>query len=312
MDEDARIESLNTALTEWFSRHRNMRCFLAVDPSQRDLTGDDNREPFASLPRADVVIDHDAFPEAHRPYLLELDLSTPTGADALTQSVRVAFEDRRPESMAQGLGQRVGGWLASHASLEEIAAHWSRLLLQRDVSERACVLRFYDSRALALLWTVLSQTQRQIMLGPVRAWHVLDASARPSVHSTSPDSRADFILSAAQWHEIHRHGLVNRALALHARTCNRQPEPGEVEAAVAAAARTERYGLIDQEDRVAFIGHALAWHPQFDLHPKVSQLLGRRAADNFYTAEIGQLSADEIDEIRQGSWYVRQDVSVLR
>jgi hypothetical protein len=214
--------------------------------------------------------------------------------------------------MAEGLGQRVGGWLASHASLGEIAAHWSRLVLQRDASERACVLRFYDSRALALLWTVLSQMQRQIMLGPVRAWHVLDASARPSVHLASPDSRANFMLSAAQWHEIHRHGLVNRALALHARACNRQPEPGEVETAVAAAARTERYGLIDQEDRVAFIGHALTWHPQFDLHPKVLQLLGRRAADDFYTAEIGQLSADEIEEIRRGSWYVCQGASVPR
>jgi hypothetical protein len=212
--------------------------------------------------------------------------------------------------MAQGLGQRVGGWLASHVSLEGIAAHWSRLVLQRDASERACVLRFYDSRALALLWTVLSQVQQQTMLGPVRAWHVLDASARPSVHLTSPDSRADFILSAAQWLEIHRHGAVNRALALHARACSRQPEPGEIEAAVAAAARTERYGFIDQEDRVAFIGHALAWHPQFDLHPKVSQLLGRRAVDDFYTAEIGQLSADEIDEIRRGSWYVRHGASV--
>lgn len=313
MDEDARIESLNVVLTEWFSRHRDMRCFLAVDPSQRHLTRDDDREPFASLPRADVVIDHDTFPEAHRPYLLELDLSTPAGVDALAQSVRVAFDDRRPESMAEGLGQRVGGWLASHASLEEVAAHWSRLVLQRDVSGRACVLRFYDSRALALLWTVLSQAQQQIMLGPVRAWHLLDASAKPSVHLASPDARADnLMLSPAQWHEIHRHGLVNRALALHAQASGRQPEPDEIETAVAAAARAERYGLTDRDDRVAFVSHALAWHPEFDSHPKVLQLLGRRATDDFYTAEIGRLSPDEIDEIRQGSWHQRSDASVSR
>jgi hypothetical protein len=314
MDEDARIESLNVALTEWFSRHRDMRCFLAVDPSQRDLTSDDvdDREPFGSLPRAHVVIDHDAFPDAHRPYLLELDLSNPAGVDALAQSVRAAFEDRRPESMAEGLGQRVGGWLASHASLDEVAAHWSRLVLQRDDSGLACVLRCYDSRALALLWTVLSQAQQQVMLGPVKAWHVLDAGARPSVHLGSQGSRANFMLSAPQWQEIHRHGLVNRALALHAQACGRQPEPGEIEAAVAAAARAEQYGFIDRDDRLVFIGHALAWHPQFDSHPKVSQLLGRRAADDFYTGEIGQLSADEIDEIRQGSWYERLGPSASR
>jgi hypothetical protein len=305
MNEDARIESLKVALTGWFSQHRDMRCFLAVDPSQRDLTRDDidDRAPFAILPRADIAIAHDAFPESHRPYLLELDLSTRTGVDALAQSVHIAFEDRCPASMAEGLGQRIGGWLASSASLNEVAGHWSRLVLQHDDSGRACVLRFYDSRALALLWAVLSQAQQQAMLGPVRAWHVLDMHARPSIHLASPESRANFMLSPAQWHDIHRHGLVNRALALHAQTRDRQPEPDEIEAAVAAAARTERYGLTEPGDCVAFIGHALAWHPQFDLHPKVLQLLSHRVVGDFYTAEIGQLSADEIDEIRQGSWY---------
>ena len=311
IDEDAQIKSLHLALIEWFSRHRGARCFLAAAPSQSDLTNEDveAKASFTRLPRVDVLIDHDAFPEAHRPYLLELDLSTQGGVDALEQSVRVAFEDRRPESMAEGLGQRIGGWLASYGSLDEVVAHWSRLVLQRDGSGRPCVLRFYDSRALALLWTVLSPAQQQAMLGPVKAWHVLDASAKPSVHLSPSDARADFMLSAAQWQEIHRHGLVNRALALHARACGRQPEPGEIEVAVAAAARADRYGLVDRDDWVAFVGHALAWHPQFDLHPKVSKLLDRRAADDFYTAEIGQLSADEINEIRQGSWYERQGAS---
>ncbi|WP_229467512.1 DUF4123 domain-containing protein [Massilia sp. Mn16-1_5] len=314
MDEDAQIKSFNATLTGWFSRHKDMRCFLAVDPSQRDLTSDDvdAKAPFANLARADVLIHHDAFPEAHRPYLLELDLSTPEGIEALALSVRVAFEDRRPESMAEGLGQRVGGWLASSASLDEVAAHWSRLVLQRDDSGRACVLRFYDSRALALLWTVLSPAQQQAMLGPVRAWHVLDAGGRPSVHLASSDARTDFMLSAAQWQEIQRHGFINRALALHAQACGRQPEPNEIEVAVAAAARAERHGLIDRNDRLVFIGHALAWHPQFDSHPRVLQLLGRRARDDFYTCEIEQLSANEIDEIRQGSWHQRLGASASR
>lgn len=306
-DEDARIESLHIALIEWFRQHQEMHCFLAVDPSQRDLTSDDADDsgPFVSLSRADVIIDHDAFPEAHRPYLLKLDLSTPAGVEALAQSVRVAFEDRRPASMAEGLGQRVGGWLASPASLNEIAAHWSRLALQRDERGRACVLRFYDSRALALLWTVLSHTQQQAMLGPVRAWHVLDASARPGIRLASLDSRESFTLSAAQWHVIHQHGLINRTLALHAQVCGRQPEPSEIEVAVAAAVRTDAYGLFDRDDQVAFVGHALAWHPQFDLHPTVSQLLAHRAMEDFYTSEVGQLSNDEIEEIRQGCWYER-------
>ena len=260
MDDDAQIKSFNATLTEWFSRHKDMRCFLAVDPSQRDLTSDDidAKVPFANLARADVLIHHDAFPKSHRPYLLELDLSAPEGVEALEQSVRVAFEDRRPESMVEGLGQRVGGWLASSASLDELTAHWSRFVLQRDDSGRACALRFYDSRALALLWPLLTPTQQRAMLGPVRAWHVLDAGARPSVHLASTDTRTNFMLSATQWQEIQQHGLVNRALALHARACGRQPEPDEIDTAVAAAARAKRYGLSDRDDLVMFIGHALA------------------------------------------------------
>lgn len=312
MDEAARIESLTAALAGWFGRHRDMHCLLAVDPSQRDLIESeaDGGEPFASQRRADVVIEHEAFPDAHRPYLLELDLSTRAGADALAHSVSVAIEDRRPESMAEGLGQRVGGWLASSASIDEVAAHWSRLMLQRDESGRACMLRFFDSRALALLWPVLSPAQQQTVLGPARAWHVLDAGARPSVHLASLEPRASFSLSVEQWREVHRHGLVNRALALHARACARQPESGEIETAVSAAARAEQYGLLDREDWIAFIGHALSWHPQFDLHPKVLQLLARRSAEDFYTGEISQLSAAEIDEIRDGAWYQRLRSSV--
>lgn len=309
LEEDTRIESLRLALMAWFGRHPDMHCFLAVDPSQRDLTsGDsDEMEPFASLPRADFIIDHEAFPEARRPYLLQLDLSTKAGAEALAHSARIAFEDRRPECMAEGLGQRVGGWLASSVALDEVVAHWSRLALQHDDDGRACVLRFYDSRALALLWTVLSQAQQQAVLGPVSALHVLDACAKPTVHLTSSESRTHFILSPEQWPEIHRHGLVNRALALHAQVTGRQPEPGEIEAAVVAAARAERHGLIERDDQLAFIGHALAWHPHFDLHPKVLQLLERRVSDDLYTSEIGRLSADEIEEIRRGSWHESLD-----
>lgn len=305
VDENARIASLNVFLKEWFGRHRDMHCYLAIDPSQRDWTSDDadDKPQFSELHRVDVDIDHGAFPEAHRPYLLKLDLATPIGVNALAHSVRVAYEDRRPESMAEGLGQRVGGWLASRASPEEVAMYWSMLALQCDDNGRTCVLRFYDSRAMALIWGTLSRMQRQAMLGPVRAWHVLDASATPKLHLASSEPRPDFVLSAAQWQKIQRHGFVNRALALHARAYCRQPAPGEIETAIAAAERAERYRLTDRDDWVAFIGHALTWHPQFDFHPKVLLLLKNKADDDFYTSVIGQLTADDIDEIQQGSWH---------
>jgi len=310
--EVAAIDKAVTILRTYFSTYRDMRCFLIVDPSQRDVVdGDEADSPFAGLPHAFVEIRHDGFPDEHRPYLMQLDVTTPEGLALLTQSVRLAYEDRRPASMAAGLGQRIGGWLASFAALHDVAAHCSRHALQYDEAGRPCVLRFYDARALSLIWPTLTTTQQQALLGPVKIWHALDACAKP--HAYRADGlRADLALTAAQWQEIHRHGLVNRALALHGLAINRQPEPAEVDAAQAAAARADHYGLHDRDDRIAFVGHALAWHPQFDSHPKVAQLLDKKMPSDFYTAAVAALTDDDIADIRKGAWRDRSTSTAAR
>ncbi|NIF81680.1 DUF4123 domain-containing protein [Paraburkholderia sp. Cy-641] len=313
LDNATAIGDMVAALCAYFNRHRDMRCLLAVDPSQSGLFDDeDDEHPFSKLPRTIVEIDHEAFPEAHRPYFLPLDLATPQGVALLAESVRLAFEDRHPESMAEGQGQRIGGWLATSASLNEVAAHWSRHALQYNEQGRPCVLRFYDARALGLIWPILSGGQQQALLGPVTTWHALDACAKPIAYTAVAQSRTDLSLTTEQWQEIHRHGLINRALALHALSIRRQPKPVEVETAIAAAARADGYGLLDRDDQIAFIGHALAWHPQFDLHPKVLQILSRKDPDDFYTAAISDLTSTEITEIQQGDWYDRLVASASR
>jgi len=311
--EAAVIDAAVSGLRTYFSKRPEMRCYLVVDPSQRDFTNDhEEAERFQELKRAIVEVKHDAFPDSHRPYLVELDLATSEGSEVLVESVRAAFEDRRPISMAEGLGQRVGGWLASEAPLTEVAEHWSRHVLQYNEEGRPCALRFYDTRALSLIWPMFSQEQHQALLGPVKAWHALDACAKFCLYSVPAGSRADLSLTEEQWPRIHRHGLVNRALALYAMTVDRQPEQSEVAAADAAATRAEHYGLFDRDDCVAFIGNALAWHPQFDLHPKVLQLLGARAPDEFYTAAVAGLTKEDVAEIRDGAWYVRLSASSSR
>lgn len=301
--EAAAVDATVGVLRAYFSKHPEMHCLLAVDPSQRDLVDEEGAGPYAGLPRAVVEIDHDDFPHAHQPYLLELDLTTPDGVTLLKDSVRLAYEDRRPASMASGLGQRIGGWLASSAPIDEVAARWSDEALQYDEQGRACVLRFYDSRALSLIWPELTGQQQQALLGPAKVWHALDACARPCVYSRVEESRRSLSLANGQWQKIHRHGLINRALALHALAAGRQPTPAEVDAAVAAAARAEQHGLRDREDRVAFIAHALDWHPQFDRHPKVAKALQERAPDTYYTAAVDELQPEDIEAIRRGAWY---------
>jgi hypothetical protein len=304
------VDQTAGVLRAYFSQRPDMHCLVVIDPSRLGLPeGLEQKIPVSEQPHAIVTIAHEAFPDEHRPYLVELNLSTPDGAALLTESVRLAFEDRHPDSIAQGLGQRVGGWLASNGSADVVAAHWSQQILQADNRGRQCVLRFYDSRALCLLWPMLSPGQRQALLGPVSAWHALDACGKPCIYTSTDTSLADLTLTDAQWQATHRHGLVNRALGLHMLAMERQPDPQEVEAAVASAARAEQYGLSDRDDIIAFIGHALAWHPQFDLYPKVTQALQQREPDDFYTAAVSELSPDEIEEIRRGNWANEKSLS---
>ncbi|AKM04537.1 DUF4123 domain-containing protein [Burkholderia pyrrocinia] len=311
--EAAVIGAAVSGLRAYFSKRPEMHCYLVVDPSQRDLMNDDEEsERFEDLTSAIVEVRHDAFPDGHRPCLVELDLAIREGVDVLVESVRVAFEDRRPMSMAEGLGQRVGGWLASEASLAEVAEHWSRHVLQYNEEGRPCALRFYDTRALSLIWPMLSQEQQQALLGPVKVWHALDACAKSCAYSVPAGSRDELSLTTEQWQRIHRHGLINRALALYAMAVDRQPEPSEVVVADAAAARAAHYGLFDRDDCVAFIGNALTWHPEFDLHPKVLQLLDARTPDQFYTAAVGVLTEADVAEIRDGAWYARLSASSSR
>lgn len=290
-------------LRAYFSQRPDRHCLVVIDPSRLGFPESlEQKIPVSEQPHAIVTIAHEAFPDEHRPYLVELNLSTPDGVELLAESVRLAFEDRRPDSIAQGLGQRVGGWLASNHPADAVAAHWSQQVLQLDDRGRQCALRFYDSRALSLLWPVLSPGQRQTLLGPVNAWHALDACAKPCIYTSTGAASADLTLNDTQWRAIHRHGLINRAVGLHMQAIGRQPEPQELEAAVASIARAEHYGLSDRDDIIAFIGHALAWHPLFDRHPKVTRALQQREPDDFYTAAVSELSLDDIEEIQRGNW----------
>jgi hypothetical protein len=302
--DEARVDEQVAALEKWFGPRTDVHCLLVVDPSQRD-PAQDSGSAIADLRRVEVAVDHDAVSPAHYPYLVELDLRRDSGQRALEESVALAFRDRRPQSMAEGLGQRIGGWIGSFASPNEVAAHFSRMALQRDDRNRLCLLRFYDSRSQSLLWPMLSAVQRQALMGPVLAWHTLDAVAMPVLRDNPQGRREDFELEAWQWQAIHRHGIVNRALALRAYEQDRQPTQHEVDAAVAAAERAGRYGLTDDEDVVAFVGHALSWHQEFDLHPRVQQLLASRPDGDLYAEQIEALSADEIAELRAGAWHER-------
>lgn len=301
------VEEAVITLQNYFQRNREMQCLVIVDPQPSDLPEPKGRHTLTELPRTVIPVAHEAFPESERPYLLTLNPRLPQFGAWLAESVRVALADRRPDVIARVPGQRIGGWLATPASVsaDEVAAHLSRQVLQVDDRGKTCALRFYDSRALALLWPVLTLMQKETLLGPVKAWHAFDAGARLAAYSgLYPKMLDELSMKPQQWSAIRRHGLINRALALHIASTGHQPEAETVDVAVAAAARAEQYELVERDDKLAFIGHALSWHPYFDAHPRVREVLRQVSPDEFYVAAAGELSTDEIEAIRGGAWYV--------
>ncbi|SAK88057.1 hypothetical protein AWB75_06017 [Caballeronia catudaia] len=291
------------ALRQHHREHPGDHCYLVIDPSLRILEDrPDDGVFFSRMTAHPVPIEHGAFPSEHRPKLLEIDLSDPLGVALLREAVRIAFADRNPAELARGHGQRVGGWLFSGAPIDDIVAHWSAVLLQRDERGQQRVLRFYDSRALSLMWPVLDAQQQRTLLGPVQAWFALDASANLVTYTAKGAMQPRLDLSDDQWRVLHRQSHVNRALSLFMHDVDRQPSESEVAAAQVAAARADYLGLSDRDDIVKFVGYALSWHPKFYEHPVVDAAFKALAKDALHCAVVDEFDAGLIDDVQSGRW----------
>ncbi|WP_347557783.1 DUF4123 domain-containing protein [Robbsia sp. KACC 23696] len=273
-----------------------------TDPSTSPLEGETTQRPwFDELDWVSLPVPHASFPAEHAPRLAVLNLNEQRDAKLFYNSVQLAFEDRSPERVASGMGQRIGGWIATAADVSELANYWASMIVQYDKRERAYALRFYDSRSIALLWPLLSDGQRQVLLGPVGTWHTLDACARPCVYQGGVALHAHLQLKETQWEAIRAHEHINRALGLMMLDEQRQPLPRDIEIAVEAAQRYEAYDIEDAADRALFILHALTWHPRFDMHPVVRHAMRAIGPDTFYSEALSVLSDSDISAIRQSS-----------
>jgi hypothetical protein len=287
------------ALIRMFTAQHAGRCILAIDPSTSPLESIEAHGPrLDELEWVALQVPHPSFPADHAPRLVSLDLNEKRHAILFSNSVHLAFQDRSPERVASGMGQRIGGWIATDADVGELASYWSSMMIQHDERNRAYVLRFNDSRSLALLWPILSDGQRQVLLGPVSTWHTLDACAMPCVYKGGVALHSRLQLKATQWEAIRQHGPVNQALGLMMFQESRQPLPQDVAVAVAAAERYEIYGIQDDADKTLFILHALRWHPNFDLLSIVRNAMRAVGPDTYYSEAIGTLSDADIAAVR--------------
>ena len=98
----AAVEAAVLGLRDYFHRRNpDQRCLLLVDPQARDLPARPNgRHSLAAMPRTTFSITNEAFPPLHQPYLLTLDPTLPQFGAWLADSLRIALEDRRPDTIA--------------------------------------------------------------------------------------------------------------------------------------------------------------------------------------------------------------------
>lgn len=297
--QSAAVDNAVEQLQRHFATHAHGRCLVLFDPSVH--RADDDRFDGALLrewPHCEIAVAHLRFPQAHRPYLMSLDLSRYFDTEVLRASVRMAQEDRDSNVIGRNQGHRVGGWLAAPTDVRTVAKHLAHHTAQSLNGVRR-PFRFYDMRCLAWLWPLLRSGQQSSLFGPITHWHILDALHMPQIlQPPTVDAVApDLALDEQQASSIRRIGIVNRALAGYQHRQGHPAQRQQLPTAWEAAGRALSYGLDDIDDMAMLVTHALQRHALFDMHPEVAALLKQREPGQMYQAVVSDLETDDIARI---------------
>lgn len=293
LDHEQDVLQIAASLLDELNPHFEGRCILLVDPVLRPPKGDD--------PLAVVMEEHPShaarlqsrnLDQANDPILIELDVRTDAGRQALIGSVNEALLENTPDELATGQGRRICGWLASSAPLEHVARHLGAVAIQNHASGNKVLLRSYDPAVAEHLWPLLLPRQQDVLWGPVAAWWFIDGNQQlRQQQRTGPrqSSTAQLGLQPQQWQVIDLIGPLNRALLL-ARQEGRQIVSTDLAVARAALQRAQASGFSDAQDLADYAVFALLVHPHFDLHPKVRPLLAQRPPGAFFTGLVADLT----------------------
>jgi hypothetical protein len=268
----------------------------------------------------------------HCPWLEHLPTHESAGQHALNLSVEDALTELTPDNLRQGMGRRVGGWLASYARSTSVAEHLAQIMVHtvdtqeglHDGQSQRMLLRLHDSAVLWLLWPMLTPEQRRSLLGPLRAWFILDPTGQLVRLGLTPvaDSEHEkiwetqvlkaqgrsFELTQAQWADVANITAFNAALSDWLQEQEQGVSAVQLQTAahtgLQALRRARAHGLEQKADLALFAKHALAHHPYFDLHPQVQAVLrrcqpGQNHSPERYSAASECLSASKWARISQ-------------
>lgn len=278
------------------------RCWLLIDVAPRPLREDDPFDAaiFAREPRQvpSPVNDVDT---RLMPLLLELDSTRSADSGLIREAIEEALAERLPESLAQGAGRRICGWLESPVAGEALARHIADRFSLSLPDGTTRKLRWFDPAVLWAMWPILTPAQRNALLGPIAAYWLLDPTGNWQTLRSDPSTelQSHLTLDTSQLAEIGRIAALNRTLRdWGAAYLKPDVLTAAREIAAAALRRGAALGFTDLSDQAAFALCALTTHPRFDSHPLVRERLAKREPDDYFSALVDDLPPDDWARIR--------------
>lgn len=318
----ALAEEIQQCWSTFETGRSNAACMLLLDPALRHAADDSRfaarlaQSHAAAAAAMPIQWTHINLKPEHRPILVPLQLDQFRDADLLQASVALALEDQIFDSLAQGAGHRVCGWLFTGSPIGQLASHLGQMAVQRlpddfpDDAGKRSLLRYFDPSVMPSLWRLSSQSQRNNLLGPIDEWIMLDRSGALTSYATqlragaakAPSGDGQIGYTTAQWMSLSSIGALNRVL-MRWQTENgggALPTTADIDLATSAMERARQHGIHDDNDLQQFAWHALTVDAQFDSHPAIKDCLKRLASrlHVYYTASIADLDDEAWQRIR--------------
>ncbi|MGQ5525258.1 hypothetical protein ACUHMQ_18630 [Chitinimonas sp. PSY-7] len=312
----ALIQSLNAAIKSLIDAHP---LFLLVDPALHDPLA--TMAEAAALPKQSIPIQ--AIPPNRRPYLLDIH-SAALNEKVLNHSLRLGLEEAQGVyDLPDGSPRSLCAWIegAPGQTITDLASALARRATLSMPQVHAVSFRYWDPRITAHLPRVLGEGEMSSMLADIgaAAWwafvpqangpqHLVSLGKGGLVRTGGPDAAHRWVLDAPQWRALTALGWANRmAQLVPAWGLNERPDQGALER-VANQALT--WGLASESDVLHFAYFALAYHPEFDGHPKVRAALeAAKASDDTSFTDITQAWDESFkEELRKGGGQARATV----
>lgn len=201
-----------------------------------------------------------------------------------------ALRERAEHARASGAPPVVCAILECDKATHRLHTHLSARLALPKPEGGAAFFRFYDPRVFAHLRWILKREQLGALLGAVARWTYLDREAGWVTVDGAKVPSDDFALTAAQYKQVSRIEIVERALeTLRGNGVAIKPDmPSLLEAQLA---KGETYGL-SGGDLLAFTLHGTVVSPYFDRHPRVRTVLQASEKSSYAEAVAGWSQRD--------------------